>query len=122
MTASWPWLVIAGLGVYHGINPAMGWLFAVALGLHRKSRAVVLRSLVPIALGHALAVGLVAAAVVALGAAIEPALLQRGAGIPLILWAFWVLLYGARHRVRVEHAQRSCAALPVLAYRYSLSK
>lgn len=37
----WPWVVIAGLGVYHGANPAMGWLFAVALGLHRKSQRVV---------------------------------------------------------------------------------
>jgi hypothetical protein len=101
MTQSWPWLVIAGLGVYHGINPAMGWLFAVALGLHRKSRAVVLQSLLPIALGHALAVGIVAAAVVALGAAVEPALLRRGAGLALILWALYHLLYGSRHRVRV---------------------
>jgi hypothetical protein len=101
MTQSWPWLVIAGLGAYHGVNPAMGWLFAVALGLHRKSRAVVLRSLVPIALGHALSVALVAAAVAALGAAVEPQPLRRGAGLLLILWAFWHLLYGARHRVRV---------------------
>src|SRR6266851_727456 len=44
----WPWFVVAGLGLYHGINPAMGWLFAVALGLHRKSRRVVLYSLLPI--------------------------------------------------------------------------
>ena len=50
------WLALAGLGAFHGINPAMGWLFAVALGLHRRSRAVVLASLIPIALGHALAV------------------------------------------------------------------
>ena len=33
-----PWLALAGLGAFHGINPAMGWLFAVALGLHRGSR------------------------------------------------------------------------------------
>ncbi len=33
----------AGLGAFHGLNPAMGWLFAVALGLHRQSRAVVWR-------------------------------------------------------------------------------
>ena len=52
MTAAWPWLVLAGLGAFHGLNPAMGWLFAVALGLHRRSRSVVLLSLVPIAIGH----------------------------------------------------------------------
>src|SRR5437588_323524 len=49
MTEAWPWLALAGLGAFHGLNPAMGWLFAVALGLHRKSRAVVLLSLLPIA-------------------------------------------------------------------------
>src|SRR3954454_7429261 len=42
---AWPWLTLAGLGMFHGINPAMGWLFAVALGLHRQSRRVVLLSL-----------------------------------------------------------------------------
>lgn len=101
MTATWPWFVIAGLGAYHGVNPAMGWLFAVALGLHRGSRAVVLQSLVPIALGHALSIALVAAAVVVLGAVIEPTLLRRGAGLTLICWALYHLLYGSRHRVRV---------------------
>jgi hypothetical protein len=47
----WPWLVVFGLGVFHGINPAMGWLFAVALGLQEQKRAAVLRALPPIALG-----------------------------------------------------------------------
>ena len=36
-TELWPWLALAGLGFFHGINPTMGWLFAVALGLHRRS-------------------------------------------------------------------------------------
>jgi hypothetical protein len=55
----WPWLALAGLGVYHGLNPAMGWLFAVALGFQRRSRGAVLRSLVPIALGHEASVALI---------------------------------------------------------------
>jgi hypothetical protein len=46
-------LLLAALGAYHGINPGMGWLFAVALGLQERSRAAVLRALGPIALGHA---------------------------------------------------------------------
>jgi len=50
------WLM-AGLGAFHGINPAMGWLFAVALGLQDRSGRAVVRALVPIALGHLLAVG-----------------------------------------------------------------
>src|SRR5258705_1832309 len=37
-TGLWPWLALAGLGAFHGLNPAMGWLFAVALGLHQQDR------------------------------------------------------------------------------------
>ena len=45
MTDTWPVLYLAGLGAFHGLNPAMGWLFAVALGLNRQSRATVFASL-----------------------------------------------------------------------------
>ncbi|HEX5327657.1 MAG TPA: hypothetical protein VFW75_13380 [Acetobacteraceae bacterium] len=83
------------------MNPAMGWLFAVALGLHRNSRVVVLGSLVPIALGHALAIATAAAVVVAAGAVIEMTSLRRASGVVLIGWALYHLLYGGRHRVRV---------------------
>ncbi|HEU0274487.1 MAG TPA: hypothetical protein VFQ83_08180 [Candidatus Udaeobacter sp.] len=63
MSDLWPWLVVFGLGLFHGINPAMGWLFAVALGLQEQSRAAVIRALLPIALGHAISIGLILAAV-----------------------------------------------------------
>ena len=56
MSESWPWLTLAALGAYHGLNPAMGWLFAVALGLQERRRGAVLQALPPIALGHAAAV------------------------------------------------------------------
>ncbi len=56
MSESWPWLTLALLGAYHGLNPAMGWLFAVALGLQERRRGAVLQALPPIALGHAAAV------------------------------------------------------------------
>ena len=101
MTEFWPWLTLAGLGVYHGLNPAMGWLFAVALGLHRRSRRVVFLSLVPIALGHAIAIAVVVAAVVFFATLIDQRLLQRVAGVLLIGWAAYHALYGHRHRVRV---------------------
>ena len=68
-----PWLVLIALGAFHGLNPAMGWLFAVALGLYRQSRKVVLISLVPIALGHAASIAIVVYAAIALGQAIDPA-------------------------------------------------
>src|SRR4029453_3245004 len=44
------------LGAYHGINPGMGWLFAVALGMQERRRAAVWRALLPLGVGHALAV------------------------------------------------------------------
>jgi hypothetical protein len=98
---TWPWLALVGLGVFHGANPAMGWLFAVALGLHRRSRAVVFASLIPIALGHALAIALVVFTVVALGVVFDLRSLQLAAGIVLIGWALYHQVYGSRHRVRV---------------------
>jgi hypothetical protein len=53
------WQVMVFLGAYHGINPGMGWLFAVALGLQQGSARGVWRALPPIAAGHALSVGVV---------------------------------------------------------------
>jgi len=58
-TDLWPWLALAGLGAFHGLNPAMGWLFAVGLGLQRQSGRAVIWALPPIALGHAGAILLV---------------------------------------------------------------
>ncbi len=59
-TVSWPALLMLGAG--HGINPAMGWLFAVALGIQAGSRRAVWSALGPLAVGHAAAI---AAAIVA---------------------------------------------------------
>lgn len=101
MSDLWPWLVLAGLGAFHGINPAMGWLFAVALGLHRGSRAVVLRALLPIALGHALAIAAAMGAFAVAGVLFDPRLIRVVAGLTLIGWALYHWLYGSRHRVRV---------------------
>ncbi len=59
----WPWIMLAVLGAYHGINPGMGWLFAVALGMQEQSRSAVFRAFFPIALGHAASVAIVVAVV-----------------------------------------------------------
>ena len=56
LTSTALWLMLL-LGAYHGLNPGMGWLFAVALGMQEQKGSAVARSLVPIALGHALAIG-----------------------------------------------------------------
>lgn len=55
----WPWVVLLLLGAFHGINPGMGWLFAVALGLQEQRLHAVFRALLPIALGHALSIAAV---------------------------------------------------------------
>jgi hypothetical protein len=65
VSESWPWLALILLGAYHGLNPAMGWLFAVGLGLQEGRREAVITAFWPIALGHAAAVTLVAVAVLA---------------------------------------------------------
>jgi hypothetical protein len=59
--ATWGWLALFLLGAYHGINPGMGWLFAVARGMQEHATKAVARALLPITLGHALAIGLVVA-------------------------------------------------------------
>jgi hypothetical protein len=51
-----PWFVLLALGAFHGINPGMGWLFAVALGLQERRRGAVISALLPLGVGHALAV------------------------------------------------------------------
>jgi len=63
------WLMLL-LGAYHGINPGMGWLFAVALGMQERKGSAVARALVPIALGHALSIGIVVLAAAFLGMAL----------------------------------------------------
>ena len=63
------WLMLL-LGAYHGINPGMGWLFAVALGMQERKGSAVARALVPIALGHALSIGIVVVAAAFLGMAL----------------------------------------------------
>jgi hypothetical protein len=61
VTGAWPWVALFGLGAFHGLNPAMGWLFAVALGLQERRRGAVLAAMPPIALGHALSIAAVLA-------------------------------------------------------------
>ncbi|HEX9555656.1 MAG TPA: hypothetical protein VF991_04120 [Reyranella sp.] len=101
MSDVWPWVAMAGLGAFHGLNPAMGWLFAVALGLHRNDRRVVWLALLPITVGHALSVAAVAAAIVALGIIVDGRGVTAAAGLILIAWALYHWRYGSRHRVRV---------------------
>ena len=74
-TSTMLWLM-ALLGAYHGINPGMGWLFAVALGMQEQKGSAVARALVPIAVGHALAIGIVVLAAALLGFALPLAAIR----------------------------------------------
>ena len=92
MSEAWGWSSLALLGAYHGLNPAMGWLFAVALGMQERSGGAVLAALLPIALGHALSIG-VTIGVLALGwAALPPLWLERGVAALLVLFGLWKLV------------------------------
>jgi hypothetical protein len=93
--------MLGGLGAFHGLNPAMGWLFAVALGLHRGSRRAVWLSLLPIGVGHALSVAAVALLFVVAGVMVDGPALRIGAGVALLAGALYHWRFGARHRVRV---------------------
>jgi len=85
------WLTLAALGAYHGLNPAMGWLFAVSQGMQHRSRKAVLRALLPIALGHELSIALVVVLAMSAAAIVEPATLRIGAAA--VLLAFGVFRF-----------------------------
>lgn len=78
------WLALAALGAGHGLNPGMGWLFAVALGMQEGRTRAVWRALSPLALGHALAVGAAVLAAAALGRLLPAEALARIVGGMLI--------------------------------------
>ena len=63
-------LTLAGLGAFHGLNPGMGWLFAVALGMQERRRSAVCQALLPLGVGHALAVAAAVAVAVLAGAVV----------------------------------------------------
>jgi hypothetical protein len=87
----WPWIAVALLGAYHGIDPSMGWLFAVALGLQERRRTKIIEALFPIAIGHLLSVAIIVGSIVL---AMKPALagvrpLGAAALISFGLFRFW---------------------------------
>lgn len=77
------WLALAGLGAFHGLNPGMGWLFAVALGMQERKRSAVWRALIPLTLGHILAIAAAIAVAIVAGTALSPALLRWPVGLLL---------------------------------------
>jgi hypothetical protein len=89
------WTALVALGAYHGINPGMGWLFAVALGMQQKSARGVWRALPPIALGHAAAVGAVVVVATVAGIVVPLSVLKAITATVLITFGCYRLW---RHR------------------------
>ncbi|MBM0277194.1 hypothetical protein [Micromonospora tarensis] len=83
---------LAALGAFHGLNPAMGWLFAVARGLQERSQVALLRALPPIAAGHLASVGIVAALVTATRSVTASTALAVVGGVLLVGFGLWRLL------------------------------
>jgi hypothetical protein len=92
-----PLFALVGLGALHGVNPAMGWLFAVGLGLQERSAAAVWRALPPLALGHALSVAAVVALAVLAGAVLPPNAMRIIVAALLAGFALHRLVRGHRH-------------------------
>jgi hypothetical protein len=84
------------LGAGHGINPGMGWLFAVALGLQEQKGRAVWRALLPLALGHGLAIGAAIAFAAALGLVVPLGVLKWAVAATL-------LAFGVYKLVRTRH-------------------
>jgi hypothetical protein len=98
------WLALAGLGAFHGLNPGMGWLFAVALGMQEKKRTAVWRALIPLTLGHVLAIAAAIAVAMAAGTALAPGMLR---------WPVALLLAGLGVRQLYRHVHPRWAAMRV---------
>jgi hypothetical protein len=92
-----PWLAVALLGAFHGINPAMGWRFAVALGLQRRRRRVLLWSLLPLAVGHEASVAAVVLVGALAGMALSPDPLRPVAAAALLAFGALKLLRPRAH-------------------------
>lgn len=83
---------LAALGAFHGVNPGMGWLFAVARGLQERSRTALALSLPAVAAGHAASVAVVAVAVAITGSMIASRTVAIGGGSLLVAFGLWRLL------------------------------
>ena len=84
------------LGCFHGLNPGMGWLFAVSYGLQEKSRTAVLKALIPIGIGHELSVAMTAVAIVLFSSSVSQAIAVGVSGLVMMGFGAW-LFFRKRH-------------------------
>lgn len=101
----WLWLGIVASGLYHGINPGMGWPLAVSAGLMEKSSRALFGALLPLAAGHLLAMLLVLLPFALLVALVEwQRQIQAGASL-------LVIAFGLTRLLRPRHP-RALARIP----------
>lgn len=94
----WSWAALLGLGIWHGVNPGMGWLFAVALGMQEQRAGAVWRSLPPLAAGHAVAVGGAVLVALAAGRALDAMAVRWAVAAVLVGFGLWRLVRGRHPR------------------------
>lgn len=92
-----PWLALIGFGAYHGVNPGMGWLFALSLGLQQRSERAIWKALFPIAVGHAASITIVALVVLAGLSFLSSTALQLITAAVLIAFGVYKLYTYYRH-------------------------
>jgi hypothetical protein len=88
----WMWIGLLLLGAYHGLNPAMGWLFAVALGMQEKSGRAIVRSLLPLGMGHLASVAAVVGLVQVARLTLPIGTIRLIAGVILVGYGVYKLL------------------------------
>jgi hypothetical protein len=115
MNHLWPWLAVAGLGAFHGLSPATGWMFAAAWGVRARDRAQTWPALLSIAIGHAASVAVVACAA-ARGLAMDRTGVQGLAGALLVGAAAYRWLQGSRRRDRPMPAPAGHAGIALWSF------
>nr|WP_218628177.1 hypothetical protein [Variovorax sp. dw_954] len=100
------WAGVVAIGIYHGLNPAMGWPLAVARGLDQKRGAAVFGSWMPLGAGHLLAM-----AMVLVPFAVLAWLLQWSREIRIAVGAL-VLLFGIAQLVLPQRHRRLARIKP----------
>lgn len=88
------WLAVVVSGIYHGVNPGMGWPLAVSAGLMDKSTRALIAALWPLTIGHLLAVLLIVLPFAVLAALVEwQRQIQIGASLLVIGFGIFRLIY-----------------------------
>ena len=99
-TSAGLWLAVVASGLYHGVNPGMGWPLAVSAGLFERSSRALVAALCPLTVGHLLAMFVVILPFALLVALVEwQQQIQIGAGLLVI--GFGIFRFVNRRHPRV---------------------